>query len=193
MRSSHRSDHLISAHSRRDVLKWTGAAALALVGWPKPGFSLTTRTRELSLYSINTGEKLNDAYMVNGRFQPDALQAFNHLLRDFRTDAVYPIDPTTLDILSALQAATECQAPMHVVSGYRSHRSNEARRRESRGVARNSFHLTGQAIDLFVPGCSLSDLRQAALSLGAGGVGYYPSSGFVHVDSGPVRRWGGRH
>ena len=190
MRSSHRDGQLISAHSRREVLRWTGAAALALVGWPKPVRAAVPRTRTLSIYSVNTGEKLHDAYVVNGRYQADALQAINHILRDHRTDAVYPIDPTTLDILSALQTTLDARAPFHVVCGYRSHETNEARRRESRGVAQHSFHLTGQAIDLFLPDVSLGDLRQAARSLEAGGVGYYPSSGFVHVDSGPIREWG---
>ena len=190
MQRSQRDSHPISAHSRREVLRWTGAAALALLGWPHRAKAAVPRNRALSLYSINTGEQLTSEYVQNGRYQPDALQALNHLLRDHRSDAVYPIDPTTLDILNTLQTTFGAQNPIHVVCGYRSHLTNEARRRESRGVAEHSFHLTGQAIDIFLPGCGLSDLREAALALEAGGVGYYPSSGFVHIDSGPVRMWG---
>lgn len=191
MRDSHQDGHLINAHSRREVLKWTGAAALALVGWPKRANAASSKTRILSLYSVNTGERIREAYVEKGRYQPEVLRAFNHILRDHRTDEVYPIDPTTLDILNALQTSLGPETPLHIVCGYRSHATNEARRRESSGVASNSFHLTGQAIDLFLPCCGLKDLHQAALDLGAGGVGYYPSSNFVHVDSGPVRMWGG--
>lgn len=190
MRETHGGGSLISAHSRREVLKWSGVAALALVGWPKRARA-ASRSRSLSFYSVNTGEKLTAEYVHNGRYQPDALRAINGILRDHRTDEVYPIDPALLDILASLQGALECQTAFHVVCGYRSQATNEMRRRVSRGVAEHSFHLTGQAIDLFLPSCGLDDLRQAALSLQAGGVGYYPASGFVHVDSGPIRTWGG--
>lgn len=180
----------IAAPSRRDVLKWGGAVAATLLAWPRRGFAFG-RSRELSLYNVHTDERLTAEYVQNGVYQPDALASINQLLRDHYNDEVYPIDPGVLDILAQLHDDVDAGAPFHVLSGYRSPATNAWRRQISTGVAEHSFHLTGQAIDLFVPGRDLARLRGAALALGGGGVGYYPSAGFVHVDSGPVRTWGG--
>ena len=179
----------IVAPSRRDVLKWGGVAALGLVAWPR-GARAAGRSRTLSLYAVHTDERLTVDYVENGRYQPDALAAINQLLRDHYNDQVYPIDPGVLDILATLHEQLDAGAPFHVLSGYRSPETNEWRRQISSGVAEHSFHLTGQAIDLFLPGRDLAQLRGAALALQGGGVGYYPAAGFVHVDSGPVRTWG---
>ena len=112
-------------------------------------------------------------------------------LRDFRNGATHAIDPGLLDQLNALAAATATRAPFQVISGYRSPATNEMLRRAGHGVATGSLHLQGQAIDIRLADVELTDLRDAALSLRAGGVGYYPSadSDFVHIDTGRVRRW----
>ena len=177
--------------TRRDLLRIGGAAAVGLLGWPRRTLAALQGARSLSFYAVNTGERLSVDYFARGRYQPDGLQAIDHVLRDHRTDLVYPIDWRLLDILSALRDALDTRAPFHVVSGYRSRETNEARRRVSHGVAEHSYHVTGQAMDFFLPGRDLSEVRLAARGLAAGGVGYYPRSGFVHVDSGPVRAWGG--
>jgi uncharacterized protein YcbK (DUF882 family) len=113
----------------------------------------------------------------------------NHILRDHRTGEIKPIDPDLLDLLHALRTRLGTQRPFHVISGYRSPCTNEQLRSRSRGVARKSMHLFGKAVDIRIPGHDLADLRQAALAEQAGGVGYYPRPGFVHVDVGRVRFW----
>ena len=122
-------------------------------------------------------------------YVPAALGALNHLLRDFRNDAEHAIDPGLFDQLHALAAVTKSQAPFQIISGYRSPATNAMLHKLSGGVASQSLHLSGQAIDIRLADIPLADLREAALSLRAGGVGFYPGSNFVHVDTGRVRRW----
>jgi uncharacterized protein YcbK (DUF882 family) len=156
---------------------------------PQVALAARTPARSLTLYSIHTGEIASAEYLVGGRYQQDALDAFAHLLRDHRTGDVHPIDPAVLDILFEVAGMVESREAYHVVSGYRSRQTNEWKWRHGRGVARDSFHLYGRAVDVYLPRRELRDLRRAALTLEAGGVGYYPRSGFVHVDTGPVRMW----
>ena len=111
------------------------------------------------------------------------------LLRDFRTDEIHPIDPRVLDVLCDVRDALGSGDEYHVVCGDRSTAASEATLRAGRGVARHSCHLSGKAIDVFLPSRSLRELREAALALGSGGVGYHPRAGFVHVGAGPVRTW----
>jgi uncharacterized protein YcbK (DUF882 family) len=120
---------------------------------------------------------------------PDALATVNHFLRDFRTSEVHVIDPSLLDLLHELAGITGSTQPFQVISGYRSPATNEMLRRHSEGVAAGSLHMKGQAIDIRVAGVPLDALHRAALDLRRGGVGYYPASDFVHVDTGRVRRW----
>ena len=110
-------------------------------------------------------------------------------LRDFRTGDVFPIDPSLLDILFSLRLMTQCDAPFHVISGYRSPMTNALLRQHSEGVAQHSLHLEGRAIDVRLGGRSTKELAELARSLGRGGVGLYPASDFVHVDTGRVRFW----
>ncbi|HSN31208.1 MAG TPA: DUF882 domain-containing protein, partial [Ideonella sp.] len=123
------------------------------------------------------------------RYLPDALAAVDRLLRDFRSGEVAAIDPALLDLLHALAMTTGAQGPFEVISGFRSPATNEMLRHRSSGVASGSLHMLGQAIDIRVAGVPLAGLRNAALSLRAGGVGFYPASDFVHVDTGRVRAW----
>lgn len=147
--------------------------------------------RSLSLVNERTGEWLNTVYWVEGEYIPEALQAINHIMRDWREDQVHRIDPRTIDILSATGRLLESTEPFTVVSGYRSAKTNAMLRRRSKGVASNSYHIKGMAVDIAMKSRSVRQISRAGLSLGAGGVGKYSRSQFVHLDSGPVRDWGG--
>jgi uncharacterized protein YcbK (DUF882 family) len=147
------------------------------------------QVRDLSLYNIHTGERVELEYYVDGRYEPDALRAFDTLLRDYHTDEVCQFDPRVLNQLYELRNALGSRETFHVCSGYRSPTTNESYRRAGARVAEHSYHMTGQAIDVYLPGRDIRQLRNVALAMRAGGVGYYPSDGFVHLDSGPVRRW----
>ena len=146
--------------------------------------------RSLALLSVHTGERVNVEYFIEGHYEASSLRAINRVLRDHRNDEVHPIDTRTLNIIHAIRSMSGSHEPIHVVSGYRSPQTNALLRMESSGVAEHSFHMSGQAIDFYLPGRDLRTIRRAALAMRAGGVGYYPYDNFVHVDSGPVRRWG---
>lgn len=148
-----------------------------------------TEHRDLAFHNLHTGEKLTVTYWEHGRYLPDALSEVNHVLRDHRANEVHPIDPDLLDTLDALQQRLDTQATFEVISGYRSPETNRRLRAQGRNVAVYSLHMEGEAIDIRVPGRDLSQVRDAALSLQKGGVGYYPRSQFVHVDVGNVRSW----
>lgn len=147
--------------------------------------------RAVAFDNLHTGEKLKIDYWVDGVYLPDALSQVNHVLRDFRTGEIHPIVPGLLDLLTALRGNLETSAPVTVISGYRSPLTNAMLRgeHEHSGVASKSLHMQGMAIDIRIQGRSLANLRDAALALRSGGVGYYPSSDFVHVDVGRVRTW----
>ncbi len=146
--------------------------------------------RSLSLVNDKTGEWLNTVYWVEGEYIPDALEAVNHIMRDWREDLVHRIDPRTIDILSATQQLLDCNEPFKMVSGYRSAKTNAMLRRRSKAVAANSYHIKGMAVDISMTTRSVRQISSAGLSLSAGGVGKYTRSKFVHLDSGPVRDWG---
>lgn len=180
----------VTLRSRREVLRLAGGlAASALFGARGAAAASRTTTRTLSLYSVNTSEHLAVEYFADGGYQPDALKAVSRLLRDHLTDQVHAIDPVLLDQLFVLRSALGARDAFHVVCGYRSPETNALRRRQHRGVAGHSFHVTGRAVDVFLPDRDLRQVRTVALQLGSGGVGYYPRSGFVHLDTGPVRTW----
>jgi uncharacterized protein YcbK (DUF882 family) len=148
--------------------------------------------RSLSFFNTHTGERLITTYCCNGRYEPQALKQINHILRDWRVDQVKPIDPKLLDLLHELSGTLEVDSPFHIISGYRSPVTNATLREKGgahTGVATQSLHMLGKAIDIRVPGVKLEHLRGAARSLMLGGVGYYPGSNFVHVDTGRVRSW----
>ena len=173
--------------SRRGFLTATLAALPALA---MPDVVLADpRARALSFLHTHTGEKLTVEYFSGGRYLRDALASVDHLLRDFRTGDVHVIEPTLLDLLHQVAAATSSAQPFRVISGYRSPVTNAALRSRSEGVAAGSLHMTGQAIDISLPDVPLTTLRDAARALRGGGVGYYPASNFVHVDVGRVRTW----
>jgi uncharacterized protein YcbK (DUF882 family) len=181
----------VTLRSRRDVLRLAGGLAVGLVVGPGRAAALArTSVRTLSLYAVNTGDRLVAEYYADGCYQGDVLRAVDRLCRDHRTDETHPIDPALLDQLFLLRTTIGTRAPYHVVCGYRSQETNELKRlHRGVGVASHSYHVCGRAVDVFLPDRRLAALHAAATSLGAGGVGYYPESDFVHLDTGPVRIW----
>ena len=172
-----------------------GVSALAC-GLPAPAlarvFAARTKSakRSLSLHNLHTDEKLSVTYWKDGRYDRSAWAKLNHVLRDFRTGDSHIMDLRLLDLVHDLRMAMGNDRPVEIISGYRSPASNTYLREASTGVAKNSYHLRGMAMDLRLDGTSLAHLHTTALAMGRGGVGYYPDSEFVHVDVGPVRRWG---
>jgi uncharacterized protein YcbK (DUF882 family) len=147
------------------------------------------RRRSLKFYALHTGESLNTTYWEDGHYIPGELDRINHILRDFRANEVKPIDPKLLDLLTQIQYRLSTSEAFQVISGYRSPVTNAMLHANSEGVAVHSLHIDGKAIDISVPGRSLEQLRGAAMAQQSGGVGYYPRTGFVHVDTGRVRFW----
>jgi uncharacterized protein YcbK (DUF882 family) len=145
--------------------------------------------RSLAFYNTHTAERLETLYWVQGSYLPESLGEISYILRDHRTDEIQDIDARLLDLLFALRKGLETQEPFHIISGYRSAQTNARLHAQSSGVAENSLHLLGQAIDVRIPGRALPVLRKAAMTLKGGGVGYYPKSDFVHIDVGRVRYW----
>jgi len=144
--------------------------------------------RSLSFYNLHTSEKLKTVYWAEGAYVPEGLAAINHHLRDYRTGEVREIDRRLLDLLYQLHGRLETNQPFQLISGYRSSATNAMLRAHSDGVAQHSLHMDGMAADIRVEGRSLEQIRQTALGMKLGGVGYYPSQ-FVHVDVGRVRFW----
>jgi len=147
---------------------------------------------ELKMTNLHTGESLNIVYRIGNTYIPEALEKLNYFLRDHNTQDVVDYSPKEFDVLHAMMARLgRLNSVINVVCGYRTPETNAELRQNSpqTGVAEHSQHMEGHAIDLRVPGVSTVQLRNAALSLKAGGVGYYPVSQFVHVDVGPVREW----
>ena len=182
--------------SRRRFLGFGAVAAAAAIVPSRATAATPARNsvpeRTLSFFNTHTGERLKTAYCCGGEYQPEALTQINHILRDFRANEVKPIDPHLLDLLHELGGTLETDQPFHIISGYRSPHTNALLRERggaSTGVASHSLHMDGKAIDIRIPGVKLDGLRAAARSLKLGGVGYYPASNFVHVDTGRVRFW----
>jgi uncharacterized protein YcbK (DUF882 family) len=150
-----------------------------------------TNCRTLIVECLRSGERLTADYWVEGRYVDDEMARINKALRDVRTGEVHAIDPKLLDLVHRLGRDVDARTGIQVVSGYRSPITNAMLHKKSSAVAEKSLHMTGQAVDLLVPGRPLKQVHEAALKLGLGGVGFYPKSNFVHVDTGRVRRWTG--
>jgi len=147
-------------------------------------------TYRLRLFHTHTNERLDVVYRHGDKYDPDAVARISHYLRDHRTGDVHDYDPRVFDLLHDLALAIgRPDAEIDVVCGYRTPWSNEYLRTHGHGVARHSLHMQAMAIDIRMPGVSTSTLRDTALALHRGGVGYYAASDFVHVDVGRVRRW----
>ena len=147
--------------------------------------------RRAFVHNLHTGETLDAVYFEKGRYVPDALASAMRVLRDWRNGEEHAMDPRLFDVMHDLRAKLETRAPFQIISGYRSPATNAMLHERSSGVASKSQHVLGRASDIRVQGVELANVHKAALALGAGGVGLYPVSNFVHVDVGPVRSWMG--
>ncbi|MGP1397934.1 MAG: YcbK family protein [Inquilinaceae bacterium] len=174
---------------RRQFLAFGATALATSATFPSRLLASSGSVRSIDLLASHSEERVTIDYWADGWYDPDALARINSLMRDRRSGDVAPIDPGLIDVLHALQTATGTGEPLHVVCGYRSAATNAALARTHRGVARNSYHVKAQAADIRLPGYKLRGLRDLARDLKAGGVGYYGRSGFIHVDTGPVRTW----
>jgi len=148
-------------------------------------------TRKLKLYFLHTGERQEITFKKNGKYVQSGLKKINRFLRDWRRNEPTKMNPRLLDLIWEVYKETGSSKHIHVISGYRSPKTNSLLRKRGRGVAKKSQHTLGNALDFFIPGVSLRKLRNIGLKKGVGGVGYYPKSGspFVHMDTGRVRHW----
>ena len=178
------------ALSRRDFLKLAGsglvvascAPTIALASYPE-------EPRSLALTNLHTREALETCYFDGAEYVSKELRRINHLCRDFRRNEVHPMDKRLFDHISQIQTELGVESEVQIISGYRSPATNEALRSRSDGVAKKSYHMLGQALDFRLDGVELKRVRDIARELDFGGVGYYPHSNFVHIDTGPVRYW----
>ncbi len=178
---------------RRNLMKYGFAGIVgSAIPFISTGNALAASKNDawkVSFRHAHTGESFSGVYRVGDKYLPDAFERLSYVLRDFRTKEVFPMDPHVVDIVSIVQRKTGVQEPLHILSGYRSPKTNAMLGKRTKGVASNSFHMYGQALDIRIPDYSTKKLRNIAKSLQAGGVGYYPRSSFVHVDTGKVRTW----
>jgi uncharacterized protein YcbK (DUF882 family) len=175
---------------RRTFLKQSAIVVAALCAPAIARASLVSaHEKSLKLFNTHTGETLSSVFWAEGQFLPDALNEINRLLRDHRSNTIMPIDPNLLTLLEQVSAQVGQAQTLHVISGYRSPETNQGLADRSNGVARHSLHLEGKAIDIRVPGRDLASVRKVAMGLRGGGVGFYPASQFVHIDTGRVRIW----
>jgi uncharacterized protein YcbK (DUF882 family) len=180
--------------SRRALLGIFAATAVTMAPRMSQAFAFNRGAgdiRRLHLYSGRTGETLDTIYWVDGDYIPEVLTEVDHFFRDWRIDRSHRIDTRTLDILAAAHNLLDVNEPYLLLSGYRSPETNAMLRQRSRGVARNSRHMVGQAADVRLSNRSVSQVARAAIACNAGGVGRYSRSDFTHMDCGPVRTWGG--
>ncbi|MEP1014121.1 MAG: DUF882 domain-containing protein [Paracoccaceae bacterium] len=147
--------------------------------------------RRLRMFSGRTGERIDVIYWIEGDYLKESVKEINHFMRDWRTDQTVNIDLRTVDIMAASHNLMDANEPYMLLSGYRSPKTNAMLRSRSRGVAKNSLHMQGQAADLRLTGKSVGQMARAAKACRGGGVGSYSGSNFVHMDCGVVRSWGG--
>jgi uncharacterized protein YcbK (DUF882 family) len=179
--------------SRRTFLRGVlvGVPAAVALGGPGRALASMLETRSLELVNTHTAEHLKADYFLDGSYCEQSLFALNHLLRDFRTGDVAPIDPQLFDLLHGVAALAGKEPRFEVISGFRSPATNAMLNGRSSGVAKRSLHMEGRAIDVRLQGYPTDRLRDLALSMQAGGVGFYRQSDFVHLDTGRVRTWAG--
>ena len=181
------------ALNRRDILKMGLAGFLGSIvplAMPGQAEAITNFAAwKISFRNAHTNESFSGVYRVGNRYLPEAFDRINYVLRDFRTNEVFPMDPRVIDLVKVVQDKSKPGRTLEVLSGYRSPKTNSMLRGASTGVARNSFHMYGQAMDIRMPGYSTRKLRDIAKRQKVGGVGYYSKSNFIHVDTGEVRSW----
>ncbi|MFV0292525.1 MAG: YcbK family protein [Paracoccus sp. (in: a-proteobacteria)] len=180
--------------SRRGILGVFAATTVAAAPVASNAFGILRRSgnyRRISMYSPRTGESIDTVYWIDGKYIRDALNEINYFMRDWRTGQAIGIDPRAIDVAAASHRLLRTEEPYMMLSGYRSPKTNAMLRSRSRGVAKNSLHMSGKAADLRLKSRSVGQMYKAAVSCRAGGVGKYSRSNFVHMDCGPVRTWGG--
>ncbi|HSC56148.1 MAG TPA: DUF882 domain-containing protein [Nitrospira sp.] len=181
--------------TRRTLLKTSVAGLLLLSGRllafpPACALAEARPEGELSFYNVHTDERLRVRYRdERGQYDLSALDDLNHLLRCHHTGEVATIDPRVIEHINLVQKTLGGEGEIHVISGYRSPEYNAILVKRSRRAARHSLHVEGQAVDFFIPGVRLREIRRVALKLQYGGVGYYPRADFIHLDCGPFRSW----
>ncbi|NRA98256.1 MAG: DUF882 domain-containing protein [Rhodobacteraceae bacterium] len=188
------SDTETTSLSRRALLRAFAATAVVAAPTYANAFGFLRGAgdiRRIRFYSGRTGESVDTIYWIEGEYIPEAMKEISYFMRDWRSDAVKNIDPRAIDIMAATHALVDADNPYTMLSGYRSAQTNALLRSRSRGVARNSLHVKGQAADLRLQGRSVKQVSSAAASCSAGGVGRYYRANFVHMDSGNVRTWNG--
>ncbi len=180
-----------SGLSRRGLLMTGLGAMFSLLAAPAIAApSPAAKLRSVNLVSLHTGERLRASYWRNGKYDSGALREINHFLRDHRTGDVHRIDPALMDLVFETQRRLRVDGrAFEIISGYRSPKTNSMLHTTTTGVASRSLHMDGKAIDLRMPGVRLAKVRDVAKALRGGGVGYYPASQFVHIDTGRVRYW----
>ncbi|MDJ0815582.1 MAG: DUF882 domain-containing protein [Desulfobacterales bacterium] len=188
LKPEHSKTHIL----RRDFIKlglFSAAATLTPFSALAASNTKSDVFKNLAFYNTHTRERLAVCYCRYGKYDPKALAKINYILRDHRSNEIKEIEPRLLDLLHELSLKTRPNAPFHVISGYRSPSTNKMLRKNSGGVAKKSMHMLGKAIDIRIPGYNTKKLNLKAKQMKAGGVGYYPKSDFVHVDTGRVRYW----
>jgi uncharacterized protein YcbK (DUF882 family) len=176
---------------RRDFLKksiFIATGLMAMPGFMRPAFA-SFGSHKVFFRNAHTGESFSGAYRIGDKYLPEAFRQINHIMRDFRTGDVKMIDPHLVDLMYWLHYMSGSSEPFEIVSGYRSPETNARLRRASSGVAKRSLHMEGRAVDLRLEDTALSRLRKLAIDMKAGGVGFYPRSNFIHIDTGRVRQW----
>ena len=179
--------------TRRGLLAIFAATAVVAAPSSAKAFSFLRGggdIRRIRMYSGRSGESLDTIYWIDGDYIPEALTEINRFMRDWRTGEATRMDARTIDIMAAAHRLLDVSEPYMLLSGYRSPQTNAMLRSRSRGVARNSLHVKGQAADLRLSSRSVGQVARAAAACAAGGVGKYSRSNFVHMDCGPVRTWG---
>ncbi len=194
VKNSASDDSASVASKRRFLRQMVGGTLLALGGSGMASAAVNhiypyPKAKMLALENPITGDTLRLTYFDQGRYLKGALHEINYLLRDFHSDTVHPIDLALVDQLYDLKQLLGINKPIHVISGYRSPDTNALLRQHSHRVAKHSLHMEGRAIDIRVEGIPTKTLKNAALALARGGVGYYPHANFVHLDTGDVRAW----
>ena len=177
---------------RRRFLRIAGIAAATASLAPASALAMLTapaRPRHVKFYNLHTSEKLDIVYYEKGRYIPQALAEIDYILRDYRQNVVKPMSPALIDLVTAIRGKLRTDAEVEIISGYRTAQTNAMLAVRSDGVAHHSLHMDGLALDWRVPGRTLDQLHRVALAMRGGGVGYYPSSDFVHTDVGRVRYW----
>jgi uncharacterized protein YcbK (DUF882 family) len=180
--------------TRRGVLGVFAATAVVAAPTYSNAFGLLKGSgdiRRIRMYSGRTGESMDTIYWIEGEYIKEVMKEINYFMRDWRSDDTHRMDMRMVDIMAAAHRLMDVSEPYMLLSGYRSPATNAMLRSRSKGVARNSLHMQGQAADLRLKSRSVGQMAKAAAACASGGVGKYSRSNFVHMDCGPVRSWGG--